>query len=222
MKEYKKYISIYNQMSEQKFGVSLKDLEKKENKTQEESLFINKYRRYMPLLTNNCIMNILSRYVEDTEFDNRWKKSEESFDYKILLSGKYDIDDKKLLLSICQIIKDFNRSQRINTINRDYSLEVLDDEEDVNDSIFGYLFEYYENKLIKLCSNKEKLCDYVIFVFYNKFEKQSKSLLWNIFGEEILNNVKARSKTVCFPIKDENGIEYLGEKYILKEVPNEL
>lgn len=220
MKEYKKHKGIYNQMSEQKFGLSIKELEKKENKTQEERLFINRYRRYMPLLKNNCIMNILSKYVEDTEFDNKWKKNEEYFDYKVLLSGNYDIDDKKLVNNIVKIIKSFNRSQKINMINRDYSLEILDNEEDFNDSMFGYLFEYYENKLLNLCSDKNKLCDYVVYVFYNYFERYSKSLMWNVFGEEILENVKNKSKTICFPIKDENGIDYLGEKYILKEIAN--
>ena len=221
MKEYKKYKGIYNQISEQKFNLKLKDLERKENKTQAEKLFINSYRRYLPLLNNNCIMNILSKYVEDMEFDNKWKNVIEGFDYHIFLSGKYEFDDIKLINSISKIIKDFNRSQKINMLNREYTLEVLDDEDDFNDGMFNYLFEYYENKLLNLCSNKEKLSDYVVYVFYTMFNRHSKSLIWNIFGEEILKNVKSHSSIISFPIKDENGIEYLGQKYILKEVTNE-
>jgi hypothetical protein len=210
-------------MSQQKFGMSVKELERKENKTNEERIFTNKYKRYMPLLNNNCTMNILSKYVEDVEFDNKWKRDIEPFDYHNLTSGNYEFTDKKLMNNIIKIIKDFNRSQKINMLNREYSLEVLDDEEDYNDSMFGYLFEYYEEKLIGLCSDKNKLCDYVIYVFYTKFARQSKSLMWNIFGEEILNNVKSKAKTVCFPIRTNDGVEYLGEKYGLKELDlNEL
>lgn len=47
---------------------------KKENKTPEESKLIYQYNRYSPLLKNKCIMNILSEYIEDIEFDNKWKR----------------------------------------------------------------------------------------------------------------------------------------------------
>lgn len=173
----------------------------------------------MPLLNNNCIMNTLSKYVEDMEFDNKWKINKEGFDYHILLSDKYDINDKKLITSISKIIKEFNKSQVINIIKSDYIDENTNEE--FEDNSFRYLFEYYENKLLKLCSNKEKLADYVIYVFYNKFSNKSKSLMWNVFGENIVNNIKHKSKTVCFPIRDENGTEYLGQRYSLKEIVNE-
>lgn len=215
MREYKNYIGIYNQMCEQKYGLNLKELEYKEDKTMEQKKLISQYRNHLPLLNNNCIMNVLSKYIESIEFDNKWKKPAEHFDYTIMLSNKYDITDTKLINKIKNIIKDFNHSQQINAINRDYSLNYIDEDE-YNDSLYGNLFDFYENKLISLCSNKEQLADYVIYVFYNYFKSKSKSLLWNLFGDEIVNNIKSKSEFIYFPVKDENGVEYLGEKYILQ------
>ena len=82
---------------------------KKENKTAEELNFIYKFNRYSPLLKNKCIMNILSEYVEDVEFDNKYSQNNIRFDYQQLLSGNYDFSDKVLYQNIKNIIKEFNQ-----------------------------------------------------------------------------------------------------------------
>jgi len=46
--------------------------------------------------------------------------------------------------------------------------------------------------------------------------------MWNICGEEIVNNLKCKNNKAYFPIEtlenDENGKEYLGKYYKLQEV----
>lgn len=219
MKEYKQYKNVYNQMSFQRFGMCIKDIERLENKTEEQKKFLYQYRKYMPLMDNNSIMNTLSKYVEDIEFDNKWSKSSKPFDWNIMMSGKYEINDQSLIKKIISTIKDFNKSQRVIASNNNYSSEIFDiDEETEYNNMYKYLFDMYEERLLKLCSNTEKLSDYVVYVYYNFFKNSSKSLLWNVFEKEIVSSIKNKSNTIVYPVYDENGKEYLGQRFSLKEV----
>ena len=170
-------------------------------------------------MDNNSIMNTLSKYVEDIEFDNKWSKPSKPFDWNIMMSGKYEIDDQSLIKKIISTIKDFNKSQRVIASNNNYSSEIFDiDEETEYNNMYKYLFDMYEERLLKLCSNTEKLSDYVVYVYYNFFKNSSKSLLWNVFEKEIVSSIKNKSNTIVYPVYDENGKEYLGQRFSLKEV----
>ena len=208
---------MYNKLCSQLYDCRIKDLEKKQNKTDEEKYFIYKYKKYTPLMDNNSTMNYLSKYIENIEFDNKWAKKQDNFDYNILISNEYIIDDKNLIKKIISLLKEFDKSQKISILNREYAEDIIDEEE-YNDSLFSYLFELYEEKLLNICSNKQKLSDYVVYVYYNYFKNKSKSLMWNVFSDEILHSVKSKSKKICYPVRDESGVEYLGRRYILKEV----
>ena len=219
MKEYKQYKNIQNQNCRSLFGCKFKDLEAKSDKTPEEKKFIHNFYKYAPLMKNNCIMNVLASYVEDMEFDNRWKKPGGKFDWHILLSGEYEFDDQSLIAKVRNVIRDFNKAQKALALSEVYNVELSPSAlEEENISRYGGLFEEYENKLYLCCSNKDKLSDYVVYVYYTYFKSNSKTLIWNVFGEEVVSHVKAKAKTVTFPIRDENGVEYLGQRYSLKEV----
>ncbi|MCD7904075.1 MAG: hypothetical protein LUG24_00505 [Clostridiales bacterium] len=54
------------------------------------------------------------------------------------------------------------------------------------DSFYSY-YSYCETELTRLCHNREKLLEYVIYQFYTEkeFVNCDKSILWNVFGEDI-------------------------------------
>lgn len=219
MKENKKFKGIYNQLSYQNFGKSLSEIKSSKNRTPEESKFLHQYTKYMPLLDNNSIMNTLAKYVEDAEFDNKWAKATEPFDWSILLSGKYEIDDKSMIRKIKDLIKDYNKSQRILSSTDTYISDLnLEDASEEYNGMFGYLIDMYEEKLLKICSNTEKLSDYVVYVYYTYYKNNSKSLMWNIFEDELVEAVKSKSTKFRYIVKDEFGRNYLGQKYSIREV----
>ena len=82
----------------------------------------------------------------------------------------------------------------------------------------SFLIQEYESKILSLCSDARKVTDYLVDIYYKYYKNKSKFLIWGEFGEYILENVKSKSNSVCFPVLDENGEEYLGKKYSLKEV----
>ena len=223
MEEYNRHRSNYKKMSKLIFDTDLYSLISKQNKNSEEKRFIYNYYKHMPLMKNNCIMNVLAEYVEDTEFQNKWNKECNIFDYKTLTSEKYSIDNTKLYNQIKKIIFDFNK--RYDAIIREKkTLELIDKsliDDDVSEcysSELSNLIQEYENILYSICSDGYKLCDYVVDIYYNCFKNKSKFFIWSVFGEFILNNIKSKSNKVCFPILDDNGTEYLGKKYSIREV----
>ena len=223
MDEFKRHRNNYKKMCEMMYSCKIYDLAKKKDKTEEEKTFIQRYYKYMPLLTNNCTMNILANYIEDIEFDNRWKRKPGIFDYHNLMSKDYDLSDNKLYNNVRKTISEFNKKYNM-IIGEKKLLEMSDDivleKEDIENysQELSFLIQEYESKILSLCSDARKVTDYLVDIYYKYYKNKSKFLIWGEFGEYILENVKSKSNSVCFPVLDENGEEYLGKKYSLKEV----
>ena len=212
----------YKQLCRVMFKCDLTELMRKKNKTSEESKFLYQYNRFSPLLKNKCIMNILAEYVEDTEFDNKWKKQGQPFDYKVLMSGNYDLDDKELYNQLKSIIKEFHKRHagiiaERKSVETDIMFTPTDDIECYTQEITT-LIEEYENKITSICSDARKTCDYVIDIYYRYFSTKSKIFIWERFGDIVVENLKSKATKVEYPVFDENGVDYLGKKYSLKEV----
>ena len=95
MNDYKEYKRSFNNLSFKNYGLSLKDLILKENKTDGEAAFLRKYKKYSPVVETDCIMNILCKYIESLEFDIAYRSNAPS-----LIQDFYDNDfepDDKIL-----------------------------------------------------------------------------------------------------------------------------
>ena len=223
MNEYTKHKKNYNKMCKLLYNMNLYSLITKNNKTKEEKSFIQKYYKYTPLLKNKCTMNILSEYIESIEFDNKWKNKPEQFDYTMLMSKNYDISDKKMYNDVKLVMKQFISQYNIILSERNsflsYNIEsIIGDVNDIYDQEITFVINDFENRLLSISSNMEQLVNYLVDVYYNFFDNSPKMLLWGEFGEQILNNIKSKSTHALYPTESPDGIEYLGRKYVLKEV----
>lgn len=221
MRDYNKHKKVYNQLSRIRFSKKLDELKDMQDKPDDVKKLLRGYYNYMPLFNSKCTMNILTRYVEDAEKEvtNTWSKSIGGFDYRCLMSSDDVKIDFKLIKKLKPIVSAFNTYYNLITKDKRY-LENVDIMEglELSDRIYASLFESYDVKLSSVCSNIEKLTDHIIYLYYTTFKTHPKSLLWNIFDGQILENIKTRSGTVCFPVKDIDGEDYLGEKYKLLEI----
>lgn len=175
----------------------------------------------MPLLRNNCIMNLLAYYVEDVEFDNKWKKNIDNFDYTLLLSKYFTPSDTKLLKHVSQCLSDAFKSyaRKINMIRADdityYNAEEIDV---VEQKIYQDVESKLKNDLYSYTNNEEDIANYVIYCYYNYFSTKSRYWMWDICGNAIINNLRNKASAIFIPEESEDGVEYLGRKYILKRV----
>lgn len=227
MKKYKQHKKASNRVCRAMFGCKLEDLLKKENKTDIEKKFIRNYYKYLPVFVNKSIMNELAWYVENIDFDLKFYKYNNDFDYKILMSNMISIDSNSdMYKKIKNILKKYHQIYELNTherklINEDYDMGYnFDEDDDVYDQEYKVLFEEVETELLGVCPNKRELCDYMIHIMYNCFKNKSKAILWNVCGDEIVNNLKNKTNKAYYPVESdaENGVEYLGKYYKLKEV----
>lgn len=231
MERYSKYKKSAEKVCRGMYGCKLNELFNKNNKSEEEKKFLRNYYKYMPVLTNSSIMNQLCWYVESIDFDLKFFRQKEKFDYRILMNDEIEIDkNSEVYANVLSILKKYHHVYRINTRNRNrvfeeydiYENDKIDKDEfykDIDEEHF-ILFDEAKNDLFSVCSSKKELCNYVIEISYKHFKSKSKGILWAVCGKEIVNNLKSKYKIAYFPVRTDakNGVEYLDRYYTLKGV----
>ena len=220
MARLKHYKKKQGDLCRKNFGCKLKDLKQKQDKTVEEKQFLRNYYKYMPLFNSNCTMNNLARYVEDYEFKEN--KSSKYFDYSCLMSNK----DREFKKNVCKQIQDvIHKFQRNYPIllkkighDRDWGVEDANTLGSDRESFFDGFFDYYKNELMNILSNEEELVDYIVYVYYEQCKSADKSLLWELYSDVVLNNVKNNSNHYYKIVESEDGQEFFGKKFVLQEV----
>lgn len=218
MEEYKRAKRKLNMDCNKIFGMNFNELKAKDNKTQEEKNFIKKYYKELPVTKTPCIMNKIAWKIENIEFDFKYPKNTERENYDLgqkLLNGNYKIMKSK--------------SERIKSIYKEWKKAVRDshgksliktndfweDEEYVPNTIV----EVYGKELEELIPNEKELADYLVKLAYiDDNNGDMKAFCWTFGGKGIIETLKEKTKTITIPIECDNGVEYLGKKYMLGEI----
>lgn len=217
--DYNRHKKMYNEYCMNMFGMTLNGLRDIEDKSPEMKKFIRDYYKYQPLFNSKCCMNILARYIEDIQFDSIRKKNLEKFDYKVLMSNKNFMPKKSILKKVSENIFEFNKYYKriVKTIKTEEENCFNYNDEESSDR-FKYLFESFETEMNNICSNTECLVDYIIYSYYNSYPTYSKVMLWNIYGEQLFQNIKKNASSYYKLVEDKCGVEYFGKSYSLQEV----
>ena len=213
MKEYKQYEKNFNSISYKHFGVAIKDLLKKENKSEGESKLVRKYKKYSPVLETDCVMNNLCKDVESADSDIKFHPSKVSL---LPLFANYDnIDNDKLntLMGICKNYKSEKQYAGFAAMVENEGIADDDINEIMNKVLYGHKDRYRE-EIRNLFSNSNELFNHLMMMC--KIKGMNNDIVWDIMGDDIVDIIPAVNPTVLEDNK--NGIEYLGHKYVLKEV----
>lgn len=219
MKKYRDYKNKYNRIASLDFQKKLSEIIESNELTDGEKLLKKNYYKYLPLRRNKCVMNILATYIEDIEFDNSWSKlnSGNIFNYTVLMNDENFKPDVGIVKRIKYELREFFKAYKEITVLENETETVLCDDYEYENT-YSYLFESLDNSLHMILSNDVELCDYVVFVSYNYFKTYNKKVIWDLFGDTIVDNIKSKSNKCCFPCQSEDGVEYLGKRYKIKEV----
>jgi hypothetical protein len=196
--------------------MSVADLIEAQDKTDEQIAFLERYQKSCPVIDNNCAMNLLCHYLEGVR-DNIKINIKNYSNMSYLDSYKSNIQeqvDPDIYNKIHKIIKEL----RVELKNSASCNNKNDFNSDLNND-FNNIYEIYRNKLFKVCSNQDMLINCLINIFYIDFTSYNKDVLWNLFGNEIFQNVlKNNSKIINYPVLKEDGeILYLGKKYGIEQ-----
>jgi hypothetical protein len=202
-KEYRKYQETYENISNVRFGTSLKQLLEKQDKSEDEAKVFSDYYKYSPLLDNSSPMNLLSHHVE-SEIDKIKKKLKvQSFDYRVYIDDDIPIDTNKLQ-KIKELYLEFSSSKRNSHDGRKNK-----EEKEENILIF-------KKKLYGISSNLAEITNLLVTVSYKIFPKRSKDMLWKLLPNGLLLNLNKNNITriIELPFEDSNGKNnYLNKKY---------
>ncbi|QWU14420.1 hypothetical protein SAMN04487895_101731 [Paenibacillus sophorae] len=209
MKNYKRYIANNNTNCNYRFGISLKQLINKNNKSQEEDCFIQNYLDNMPVSMANSTMNKICWRIEDEFKLNSRKIKKEPFDYKIMKSNKfYDKDSKRKVSNLY-----LEHNEKIQIHMRKIKSD-REDEETKAEKRQRFISEF-KKKALSICNDIEELTNIILDICYKDNSKRTKQFAWDVCGEQIIRNLlKNNGGKLIYPVQDEYGdINYGGLKF---------
>lgn len=209
---YLKEIAAYNNICYTKWGISLEQLMQLPARTEEQEDVLERYKRRTFFIDNDSTMNRISRYVEkelkNIKITNRAKANE--FDFTVLTSQGFRAPSAVNLDKMLFLFKHWKSLKRALNHKRDHHSE--EDYSDIS-QINSYINKRAYNTI---SSNASELADISVYLCYNVLGKTSKTFCWQVFGHEIVENMRAKydKKYVRVPKKSDFGSqEYLWSRY---------
>ena len=208
--DLKKHENDFEETCESNFGISLKELIKKKDKTDEERMFVDRYFNKMPVSFANSTMNRICWKLEE-ELDGLQKALKDvQFNTSIFTTDKKV--GKKLYNQAQELYEDYKISVR-KSIKRSGNKN----KEEVIQSKMSLTF-YYKEKMEELFNgNYELMTNCLVSMLYNN--PVSKQFVWDLCGNHMLNKLsKDNENKINIPVESEYGIEWQGVRYsIIKE-----
>ncbi|PAV30193.1 hypothetical protein CIL05_06920 [Virgibacillus profundi] len=217
-RKYKTHYKKYDVSTQQKFGMTLEELKSLKRKTKEQIDFLHLFEKYSPVNDSECVMNNLCRYIETVDFKikNIVSKNEEVY-HQLLMSSDFSGVDEDKYKKVVEVYSRYRSNvSSFAFLNSSSKKDGFDEEKYI--SIIGH-YEKFKKEMNEVCSNVVEAVDYLIYMFYVDEGKFNKDILWNIYGEQIYQNIKSNTKEICVPVEDETGsFTYLNKRYNLRKV----
>ena len=226
-KELNEYNRNSNETAKTRFKKTLEELQNQqlnnpESLTQQEKDFLFYYKKFLPVLDSDCVMNRICHYIESVDFEIKKKvRSTDGFNWQSLVSENFQ-PDKKLTQAILDVIEEEMEKKKSDikslkltnpSLVRKNSV-TLKDEFDKEAWI-----NYLRARLEEVCSNDEKLSNHLVYIFYVEKQSLNKSVLWSLVGKTIYEIIKSKTNSFYFPMKNSNGsIRFLYDNYSIEKV----
>jgi hypothetical protein len=218
--KYNNYKNKLNNRSETRFDKPLYDvLSSGSCASEEESILVEDYYKYNPFIESDCLMNKICNYMEE----NTKQLKQEVSDY-------ITPTDIIFLLQNHNIITDSDKYKKLSDLYDIYKSEKHHFQKIINKNTnqpYKTIEQY--NKVIKqeafkISSNGSELANMAVDICYIAHVKDNKNFAWNLFGDEIVENVLLNRQSNCqVPFIDKGGdLEYLGKKYKMLDISCEL
>lgn len=208
----KSYEKQHEQTALINFDQHLNDLLIKENKTEKESEFISWYYRKYPLDNSNCLINRIC-WLFEREFKDI-KKPTTDFDIEIYKTGTPYTS--KAYMAILQIYKDYGIARR--NVIRLFGQESLNITLNKSFEYIETLKELFEMECYSIVSNEETLSNILVDICYSN--KNSKHMVWDICGTQIVENMLSRNgHKFHYPARNEDGeFTFMQNAYSVEEL----
>ena len=210
--EYDTFVRDTDEHIQSVTGKSIRDLLKNDGKLPEnEQKILDFYKKRLPLDVSPSTMNRICWAIED-EFDGVDLFENVEFDYEVYKSGiEYAQEDYELIKLKCEAYK-----QKKREINKQKFVDHEDTEESASDQI-AKLNSDLDEECSSICPNEQDLCEILLDICYR--DGADISIVWNLFGDVIVDNLVKKSGMYNYPEQDPNGeFSYGGIKFTMKNI----
>ena len=212
-RDYNEYMSKYNDKANRKFGIEIKSLLEKEEKSLEEQEFIDRFKKRSPLYEHDSVMNKICKYMESQIKEFQTRHTLVVYDEILdILVNDYVPSDKDIK-AMERLYDRYNlHKDKIKEHNNRFDKEITYQ--------YDHLYQFVLREARKINSNDSNLATIAATICYKMRKTRAKSFLWKVFHAGLLENIKNNSDSKALvPIRDDNGdILYLGKKYKNVEV----
>lgn len=226
---FKQFEASYNQVSRDLFGIKFKKLLKKTDKTEEEQMLVKRYQKYSPLITSPCTMNRLCREFESIDFDIQFNK--DSLGHKKPLvsmlptfefsyADKFSEDKYNIVKKMYQEYSSKKQIKYLTTVFEGGPSDITSPAySEYRSSVYKMLVSDLQSRLTENDISGEE------FLFYcNRlapaYANFNWAFAWDVLDDQIISLIP-QGRSFCPVCDTENtpgGIEYLGRRYILKDI----
>lgn len=199
-KEYIEHRERFNYDLLKRYNLTIDELLEKQELTNEQMEYIDKYNKYNPLLETDCTMNNICRHIEENikEIKIHVKRKNDDEVFQMLFNDNIEITNEEIDL----MHKQYKKYQKNQT------------DENLN-NINSYSF---------ITKDTQKLANLAVYICYKIYLNGNKNFVWDIFGNGVILNLDEKHNSkIQIPIEDISGdIEYRGSFYDNKEIMVEL
>lgn len=219
-KSYQNHMKQFDFDCKNKFGVSYLDLKYSKNKTKAQKKFLKRNTYLSPVLDTPCIMNKLCHKIEHVEKNIMYSKNFNQSYLHNFNQYQYEINDniKHQILTLYKKYQSQKKFIHIKQIIDEVAVN-KDEYKEYMSSMSKELARSIRKECYSLISNSERLFEYLLSIAddYKSENKQfSYNFIWDVLDKDILNVIPQGNSYVC--IQSDEGQEYLGDRYKLKEV----
>ena len=203
-KKYSRHQAAYENLINIRFGLTLRELLEKQDKSELENKMIEDYYKYSPLMDSLSPMNQLSHHIENEVAKIKKQSKNINFDWTVYLDSSIELDQSKLD-KMRKVYLEFSTSKRN---NYDTGRKSKDEKED-NLLLF-------RKKLYEISSSLSEITNLAIIVSYGEFGKRSKDFCWRLIPQGLIFNLNKNNitRTIEMPTMSENGsFSYLNKNY---------
>lgn len=227
---YKQYENTYNQQAKDMFGLKVKQLIKKVDKTEQQTMLVRRYQKNNPLITSNCNMNILCKELENVDFDIKYNNNKGNISklptFEALFSGRPLDKNKYNITKKCY--QKYHSQKQIKMLDSllyfsGYSTtDPLEENWDYNEVRISLLDIIREEIRQEVKDNSIEVEEFLYYchLMSKEYSRFNWAFVWDILDIQIINYIpNGRSYAPVKVIdKTEGSKEYLGQYYMLKDI----
>ena len=207
-KEYRDYVKAEKKLCQRMWGIEFEELLSKSDRDERQEEFVKWHHKKNPVFDGNGVMNRLCRYVEQ-EFSG-YACSVKNKEYpcrELLTSKNYPKNSNlsKVITKIRLLYDGFLAESRKASVRA--KEERMGDEEIA--VLRAQLVEQFRRECEQICVGSERLCDILLKICYTS--EHSKRFVWDMCGEQIVNNLLEKNGSYSYFVRDDDGeMEYRG------------